>query len=495
MDQITSLLNDINQNNQKLPKVYSTTVISNVTRQKLLSYQEKHVVKLVNILVKNCIALDSSETGTGKTYAAVAVAKETNRKPIIVCPKTLIINWMSVMDHFGVEYYDIVNYETIRNGKTYTSENYRFRKSSSYLEILDDSMENFTGIKYQWKVPKDTIVIFDEVHRCKDPSTDNGKLLLSVKQLINEKIPALILSATISDKLNDMKISFYLFGIIPEIRIYNSYIKSLKHKYPKYKLDKSKFKNKVQYQIASSNVQALYIYEEIREFTSRIKIKDLGDKFPSNQIVCQQFIAPETDEIEKAYQQITDHMVELKEHPGENHLAKIQKLKQEIELRKAPIFIEQAQLYLEENKSVIIFVNYLKTLEILVEALNIKCKIYGNQTIEERQKSIDQFQSNQEKIIICQMRAGSVGIGLHDISGEHPRVTLINFPDSSSDLLQALGRAPRSGAKSIVLQRIIFVANINYEKIIMNNINRKLANLSIINDGDLTNYRYQLKKK
>jgi superfamily II DNA/RNA helicase len=175
-------------------------------------------------------------------------------------------------------------------------------------------------------------------------------------------------------------------------------------------------------------------------------------------------------------------------------LAKIQKLKQEIEFRKVPIFIEQAQLYLDEEKSVIIFVNYLDTLHILAQELDIKCKIYGDQSMEKRQEAIDLFQSNEERIIICQIRAGGVGISLHDLHGGHPRVTLINYPDSASDLLQALGRAPRAGAKTAVLQRIIFVANVDYEKKIMQNINKKLANISAINDGDLEGYKYKINR-
>jgi hypothetical protein len=57
-----------------------------------------------------------------------------------------------------------------------------------------------------------------------------------------------------------------------------------------------------------------------------------------------------------------------------------------------------------------------------------------------------------------------LGISLHDIHGDHQRVSLINFPDTASSLIQALGRTHRSGAKTPALQRIIFVANVDYEK-------------------------------
>jgi len=491
-DSIGSFLKNIVEVNQPVPKIYSKKILSNLTKQKLLSYQENHVVRMVNILLAHHIALDASDTGIGKTYVAAAICKELNRRPIIICPKTLIFNWICVLAFFGVKHYDIVNYETLKNGKTYCNDKCKSRKKSSFVDVLDFDPENPQKSVYEWTVPPDAIIIFDEVHRCKEPRTDNGKLFASTKQLISQKIPVVMLSATICEKIIDMKIPFYLFGFIPSTRNFNHYISTLRQKYPANKVKRSNYQCVEDYKVARENAQAMIIYEEIKEFTSRIRIKDLGDNFPFNQICCQQFIAEESDKISCAYEQIAIHLLELKNNPGQNNLAAVQKLKQEIEFRKVPIFIEQAQLYLDEGKSVIIFVNYLNTLHVIAAELDICCKIYGDQTMEERQKAIDLFQNNEERIIICQIRAGGVGIGLHDLHGNHPRITLINYPDSASDLLQALGRAPRAGAKTPVLQRIIFVANVAYEKKIMININKKLSNISAINDGDLNSHKYKI---
>jgi len=221
----------------------------------------------------------------------------------------------------------------------------------------------------------------------------------------------------------------------------------------------------------------------------------LGDKFPLNQFYAQSYVASDPDKISQLYAEIAVHMAELKKKQSKDnhHLARIQKLRQEIEMRKVPIFIEQANIFLDDNKSVVIFVNFLETLKILKAKLNIKCVIQGGQKLAERMGYIEMFQSNQERIIICQMRSGGVGISLHDLRGGHSRAVLINFPNSASDLLQALGRAYRAETKTPVLQRIIFVANVEYEKTIMENINKKLANISAINDGDLCTYNYKLK--
>lgn len=487
-------------NKKPSSKVFSTTTISNRLKGKLFAYQEPHVIKLVNILLKYNVALDNSDTGIGKTYAACGIALELGRHPVVICTKTTMPSWANVLDYIGVRYYDIVNYETARQGKTYKNDNYTSRKKSPYLDLVEIDPKEEIKSPYMWDLPKDAILIIDEVHKCKSTKTEIGKLLMSAKQLIHSKIPVLLLSATICEKKQDIKIPYYLFGLIEHPRGYNRYMQCVikNNRYPQHRITKETLRelrdNPAKLEEEKNNKAALIIFEEIKEYTARIKIKDLGDKFPSNQWCAQQFVAQEANEIAAAYEEIAELKRKLEENPGSNHLARIQKLKQEIELRKIPIFEDQAIDYLENGKSVIIFVNYLDTLRILSEHLEIHCQIHGSQTPAERQEAINLFQSNQERIIICQIRAGGIGISLHDLHGDHPRVTLINYPDQASDLLQALGRAHRSGGKSPVLQRIIFVANVDYEKRIMRNINRKLQNISGINDGDLTCHKYKVKK-
>src|SRR5271154_6386388 len=302
MDTISSFLNDITK--VTTPKVYSKKILSNNTKKKLLSYQESNVVRIINILLLYNVALDGSDTGVGKTYMGAAVCKELKRRPVIMCPKTLIFNWQSILEYFGIEAYDIVNYETLKHGRTYTT--------LKYKSI------------YQWKLPKDAILIIDESHRCKNPKTDNGKLLMSTRQAINNKIPVLILSATICEKFTDMRIPFYLFGFIPNTRNFNHYVRTLKNKYPN-KIKRSNYQRIADYQIARDNAQAMIIFEEIKDYIARIRIRDLGDKFPVNQWCAQQFIAEESDKISEAYEEIATHMLELKNNPGQNQLAQIQK--------------------------------------------------------------------------------------------------------------------------------------------------------------------------
>ena len=97
---------------------------------KLLKYQKDHTRNLIHIINKNTTALDASDTGTGKTYCAIAVCKQLKLQPLIVCPKSVIRSWESVCKVFDVKPYSIVNYETLKNGKNYEKGE---RKKSDFL--------------------------------------------------------------------------------------------------------------------------------------------------------------------------------------------------------------------------------------------------------------------------------------------------------------------------------------------------------------------------
>ena len=65
--------------------------------EKLLPYQQIHAKSLINILGKNRRVLDASKMGLGKTYCNVAVCVELELIPFIICPKSVIENWKTVL--------------------------------------------------------------------------------------------------------------------------------------------------------------------------------------------------------------------------------------------------------------------------------------------------------------------------------------------------------------------------------------------------------------
>jgi len=158
---------------------------------------------------------------------------------------------------------------------------------------------------------------------------------------------------------------------------------------------------------------------------------------------------------------------------------------QKAELVKVPLFVEMAEDAMQDDMSIVIFVNFSDTVRALSERLNTTCVVWGENKGNERDKHIEDFQADKKRVIIVNVKAGGAGLSLHDLNGNHPRLALISPTPSAVDLVQCLGRVWRVGGKTKALQKIVFVAN-TVEDDICNKVKIKIDNLSLINDGDLS---------
>lgn len=475
-------INDLflNSNNNS----FLDTCLSNDINKKLYSYQIKHCQNIIHSLNKNKYALDGSDTGTGKTYTSIAACKHLNIKPFIVCPKTIINSWKNVCKYFNVKYLGIVNYETIKNGKYYVSNKGKMKRViCPYIEVdtnksklnkedklklstVEKKQINYNKLfRFKWKLPNNSILIFDEVHKCKDKNTYNSNLLLA-SMYLKQTNKLLILSATLIDKIENFKVFGYILRCYKNIKYANNWIKNTNLK----DIHKQLYPNK----------------------GSRMNIHKLGSLFPKNQISANCYNIKCPQKIQKNYEKIKniiDILKKKKETDCNNQLVDLLRARQEIEFMKIPILIDLIKDYRQNNLSIVIFVNFNQTLKTLLNELKINCSIHGEQTDTVRQKNINDFMQNKEKIIVCNIEAGGQSISLHDKIGGYQRISLICPSFKSTSLIQALGRIHRADSKSPALQRIIFCAG-TVEEYICNNIKKKLNCLNELNDGDLDSYSF-----
>jgi superfamily II DNA/RNA helicase len=280
-----------------------------------------------------------------------------------------------------------------------------------------------------------------------------------------------------------MKILFSVFGIIPHSRNFVDYMKIKKKNTKK----------------SDSEI----IRDELKAYTHRLKISEMGNTFPTNRWYAKTYTLDNVEELKKNYDDIDNMILKLqkKSNTTDNILVKIQKMQQEIELLKVPIFVELAEDAVKNNLSPVIFVNYRATLKILMKKLNTNCCIHGTLG-EERYENIELFQTDKEQIMICQINSGATGIGLHNVNGGRTRTGIVSCPLSAKVLLQALGRLPRAGSVEHtdklgqiipIVQVVVFIAGIKQEERIAEIMNSKLECISMINDGDLSPYKIQIK--
>ena len=456
---------------------------------KLLEYQKTHVESIINSLVAYNRALDASDTGTGKTFTSVCACKIIGWKPFIICPKSVISSWLKVLEFFKCDYYGITNYELMQNCTYFNSHgekkkipfltrdivNKQKNNSSGFGSGLDSSSDsdNSNEIKYEYKwlneqIPTNIMFIFDEAHRCKNATTNNGKIIHNLAIYKNIKI--LILSATVADKPKYFILAGFILGLYDNIRKGRIWIKKLSYK---------------------SNLMEGVHKKIYPEYASRMKVSDVKNYFPDCKIIAESRPMDNAVEIQAAWDEIKQATEELKKQElNSSPLPRIIYARQRIELLKVPEFIKLTQEEIAKGNSVVLFVNFTETLLTLSEKLDTKCLIYGEQKIDDRDKNIADFQNDNKRICICNIKAGGTGISLHDTIGNFPRVSIISPTWSAQDLIQVLGRIYRANAKSKVLQRIIFCKNTVEDEVCLM-IKNKVSNIAFINDGSMESYKIE----
>ena len=400
---------------------------------KLLEYQFLHIFNLMTTLT-NKIVVDGSDPGTGKTYTSIALCKQLNLKVFIICPKTIMSTWAYVCKLFDIVPIAIVNYESIKFGKYYDLNGKR--TDCKYIEVNQLDEKN---IEFTWKLPKNSMIIFDEVHKCKNPKSLNGKLLLSTV----DQNKVLMLSGTLADKPEFFHIFGYMLGLYKNIRQAGNWIKGMIRE------DKSCLSDKIK---LSAINKRLY-----PDKGSRMRISELGSKFPENQVSadCYYISEKHRKEVNQCFQEFTKGAITLKSALDDNNsaniLTELGKARQKLELIKIPIIKDLVEDYTDSGYSVVIFVNFTDTIKKLSAMLGVDCIVNGEETVENRNKYIEKFQNNECNIIITCNIAISEGLNLHDLYGV-PRVSLISPSFQSIQLVQALSRIHRPIQKHLLFK-------------------------------------------
>ena len=436
----------------------------------LFEWQELHVDKIASSVLARRYAKDGSDTGTGKTIMACDVARrfrvwKGGCKAIPICPKPVVSVWDEWLEAFDFSP-EAINYEKIRTGK------------HPYLKRVK------TRDKFQWDTdlldPESTLLIFDEDHKCKGDKSLNSLMLVAAKR---QGFHILLLGATSCNDPREMKALGFVLGMHHH-KDFWTWAGTMGCRRGNFGGLTFNHHPKVLKKIHN------YVYGGSIPRGSRISIKELGDKFPANQVSATPYDVTSPKVIDKIYEEMRGELAELEERRGENEdnpLTIQLRARQKVELLKVPTFIELARDAQAEGNAVVIFVSFRQTLDALNGEFS-GLTIHGGQSTEERQDAIIKFQHSRgeaPEILVCQIQSGGVGISLHDEYGDRPRVSLISPTFSAIDLKQALGRIHRATGKSPAIQKIVFAAK-TVEEGVCRSVRRKLHDLSLVTDGDLS---------
>lgn len=462
---------------------------------KLFGWQRPSCQRIVAAL-KRGNALDASQTGAGKTFVALAACAELGLTPYVVAPLAVLESWRRASLFMGVPLGGVVNYDRARAGSCAfvkkdgegTGASFTFTPGAGALEFGQP------------------ILIFDEVQKCKNATSLQGRLLAGCVQ---RGARALCLSATAAKDPTEM----CGVGLALGLHQGGDSFRDWCNRHGCRKGTKGLF-------FTDNARAAADILGRIHRVIfpakgSRIRSADVPD-YPDN-LVSAHLV--ENSEIVSAYSHLTDALEEIQASKAAGKvdggqakamgLAEITKARRASEFGKLDWMIDEVRELVADGFQVAVFLNFREHLAIMRDALKLKTEpVWGTawlgkeqaedasgrlrwvdidgpaQKPEQRTAIIDGFMSGASKVILVSLMAGGAGISLHDDKGIAPRQSLISPSYSAIDLVQAIGRIWRAGSHSKATQRVIYAAG-TIEEEIAASVTAKIQNIESINDGDV----------
>lgn len=480
-------------------------------RDRLRGHQVEPACQLIDILSRNRTAADLSDTGTGKTYVAAAVAAYSRLPTLVITPKVAVNQWHRAAEHFG-DTLSVIGYEMLRTGRSpfgkwdntpppgFTSgEIYKCEWCSGKVDF-----DRFTpcychpsGIhcvnvrKKPWKYgkfhfhPNVKMVIFDEGHRCGALDSLNAELMIAARREVHR---SMMLTATAAcDPVKMRAIGYFLdlHSLDNDVLGLHTPKKNFYSWACKFGVRREPMRG-LQWRVTAED-QRHYMAEIRREIIPargvRVCVEDIPG-FPKREITSELYDLDENNEIERLYNEMADAIAVLEHRASadanpDHPLTRILRARQKIELLKTPIGVELARDYLDKGYQVAMFVNFSQTLSELCARLKTSCCIRGMQHESDRQRNIADFQSGKSRLIIVNNEAGGIAVSLHGAR----RIGLVFPPEKAVTLKQVFGRLHRDGGGNCHY-RVLFAAK-TVEVRVHRNLQNKLNNLDALNDEDL----------
>lgn len=389
----------------------------------------EHQKEAIQKLCENKKMILADDMGLGKTTSTIIAALETGAKKImIICPASLKINWQREIENYtdrstsiieGKKWEDadfiIINYDIIKN--------FHDEKNKKESIILNSKFD---------------LVIIDEAHYIQNKQAQRTKL---INDFVSKVDRLWLLTGT---PITSRPINYYnLLNLIdsPVAVNWMAYVK--------------RYCNGFQFRAGKRkvwNVSGASNLEELRDRTKpqvlrRLKenVLDLPDK-----IITPVYLRLRS----KQYEELMGDYYDWYDKSGEAdsltlQFTKLTQVRQCIAQEKVSSTIELCENIIEQDKKVIVFTNFTKTLEMILEHFGKKAvRLDGSMNQRERQASVDKFQNDDSvKVFVGNIKAAGTGITL--TSGEAVVMNDLSF--LPSDHSQAEDRAYRYGQKNNVL--------------------------------------------
>ena len=384
---------------------------------KPFAHQRSNSLTLAEQLLIRKVGADRSEMGTGKTLTALLVAQLLDSEAIVVCPLAVKETWERWAK--GLVKATVNTWEYMRRG--------------------NDPL--YDGVT--WRLPKRSVLIFDEAHRAKTGPTLNARM---IRRAVDQGERILLLSGTLLESPMDCQVLGNALGLNPGGSQWWGWCR-------KWGCYEDFWGNRVWK--PAPDIKARFA-AEVAAIGVRTKLEDV-QALPEDQVnhICVDL------HVSKKVTAGLEHA--LKEHDekvasGRNEDAPVVQLlraRQELELKRIPHILDLAKDAVAEGRKVVVFLNFTASMDLIPSPLGL---IDSRTTGEARQKVVDIFNSDATPpgVLAVQSQSGGVGLSLHDTTGKYPRVSIISPSFDARELLQILGRIRRVGQMSKSVQYLLW---------------------------------------
>lgn len=389
----------------------------------------EHQKEAIQKLCENKKMILADDMGLGKTTSTIIAALETKvKKVMIICPASLKINWQREIQNYTDRSTSIVE------GKKW--------EDADFVIINYDIIKNF----HDEKNKKDSIilnskfdlVVIDEAHYVQNKQAQRTKLINDFALKVDR---LWLLTGT---PITSRPINYYnLLNLIdsPVAVNWMAYVR--------------RYCNGFQFRAGKRkvwNVSGASNLEELRDRTKPLVLRRLKENVLDlpDKIITPVYLRLRS----RLYEEMMGDYYDWYDKSGDGdsltlQFSKLTQVRQCIAQEKVPSTIEICENIIEQEKKVIVFTNFTKSLEMILEHFGKKSvRLDGSMNQRQRQESVDKFQNDDNvRVFVGNIKAAGTGITL--TAGEAVVMNDLSF--LPSDHSQSEDRAYRYGQKNNVL--------------------------------------------
>lgn len=431
----------------------------------LYPYQKPAAAQLVRALTHGEAewgypgAVDLSDAGVGKTYMDIAAMLEIGRRIVVLCPKAGEEGWRRVFKAFNAEPEYIGSYESVKLGGT-------------------PSVASRHGNTFTWKRAGEIGLICDEAQAVK---TAGNLAFRCMEGAIAARIPMICASATMAASPIELPIAGRITGLHTGGDSWELFLVENGCKFDENEVPPRWVWTRKQYVLEQLH------HKLIPARGCRVTRDMMGDR-PGSSINMLPIECEEGPGIIEEWKRGNEQLRRMEAQRYPKHITQIARRKirmrlwQECERALVPHIAERIKQDLDNFKSVVAFLGFVKTREELGRLLKTRAGLYGGQNQKQRAYYEQEFQADRIRVLLNQVKAGGAAVSLHDVRGEFPRVGYLFPSDSGVAIGQAPWRLDRQGSMSKAQIWIPTVKGSLVEAMVRST-EKKLRAMAGLNDG------------